>query len=280
MVHDPLRPHGTELAGGYDEAPVALGVLVGLAARGTDADGCNVTDESEFTAPADGAAVGVKLSLVVVAVVQVGVKMDYVQWLELAQSPHHRIGDGVVAAHDDREGAALHHLLHRLGQLVEVAMHVGRDSGDVAAVGHGNTPQQLVPGLDVVKAFRFLLAPEGVGVGIGPGSVADSVGAVARPRPSQRPLVKGHADEGHLGCQLIQAGAQGRLEEGAGLCPQNGPCFGAVGRPAAAHGLFRHRLLYLQLMVREPQLNFVRTGSFYASPGRRSCSLCPSGSLK
>ena len=65
-------------------------------------------------------------------VVHVGVEVDDVE--PLLVGPYHGVGDRVVAADDDREGARLEDLLHVARDVLEGLLDVGVDDVGVTAV--------------------------------------------------------------------------------------------------------------------------------------------------
>ena len=102
-------------------------------------------------------------------------------------------------------------------------MQVHGQDVDVATVGHGHAPQQLIARVDVVEAFRLFSSSEGVSIGVAPRRVSNGIGAVTRSGPPEGALIEGHAYEGNVSVQRVQVGAERRLEEAPGMGPYDGP---------------------------------------------------------
>src|SRR5262249_29913853 len=121
-------------------------------------------------------------------VVQVGVEVDDVE--PLAVRPHHRVGDGVVAADDDWEDAGGEDAADVPGDVGERALDVGVDDVRVAAV-HDAAMAALV--LEVAPVLLDVVVAELPLGGAVPrvlhGQLTDLPGGEAGPRLPRRALV-------------------------------------------------------------------------------------------
>ena len=72
---------------------------------------------------------------------------------------HCEKSNGMISVHHYGKRSSLHHLFHHPRQLFEVLQYGGRQGGYVAAVGHGDTADQLISGINVEKAFGHPLLP-------------------------------------------------------------------------------------------------------------------------
>ena len=137
-----------------------------------------------------------------------GVELDDADLLAiLLQGPAHGDADGVVAAHDDGDGAgpddAADGTLDALEGVVPVALeHVG-----IAAVGDGDGGgQHLLVGLVVIIAH---LAPAVLG-----GGLADTAGTHAGAAEEANAHIEGNTQHAEVGLQLVQVQTDGIAAKG------------------------------------------------------------------
>ena len=137
------------------------------------------------------------------------------------QPADRREPDRVVAAEHDRHRTALDDVRHRLADLVEGLLQVGRDGEDVSEVDHVQLLAQVHPELVGVGAEQVGRAPDALGA-------EPRAGAVGRTR------VERHPEERDLGVSdVVHVLHERRLEEGPGLAREVRQLAAHEGRDAS-----------------------------------------------